>query len=120
MTTDGEIVASREGEEEPSVRVGDILKVSDQDTGFSTEAKSRWCMVTRIFGQNVRVAGRSASSTEGVAVPASAMDAFDRAGVFFRPGARISLSLALNCENVGQLPDPYRVQVLFYLNEDMP
>lgn len=77
-------------------------------------------MVTRIFGQNVRVAGRSASSDEGVPVPAGALAGFDKDGVFFRPGARVSLTLALSSEKLGQLPDPYKTQVLFFLNEDMP
>ena len=119
MARSGDGSEQQQDAEARHLRVGDVLEVADRDTGFSTDPKSRWCMVTRVFGQNVRVAGRSASSTEGVAVPASVIDAFDLDGVFFRPGARISLALALSCENVGQLPDPYKLQVLFYLNEDM-
>ena len=107
-------------EEPASLVVGDVLHVSDLDTGFSEKPKLRPCMITKIFGHNVRVAGRSASGDQGVPVPRETLPGFDRDGVFFRPGARISLGLANKSERLGVLPDPYKTQVLFYLNEDMP
>src|SRR5436309_2559176 len=107
-------------EESGELVVGDVLRVSDLDTGFSEKPELRPCMITKIFGHNARVAGRSASGTQGVPVPKGTLSGFDQEGVFFRPGARISLALAKKCERLGLLPEPYKTQVLFYLNEDMP
>lgn len=116
-----EQATTRDDDPEPEpLAVGDVLRISDLDTGFSEKSELRPCMVTRTFGQNVRVAGRSASSDEGVPVPMGTLPGFDKDGVFFRPGARVSLALASSSERLGPLPDPYKTQVLFFLNEDMP
>ena len=106
--------------ETAKVAVGHVLYLHDRDTGFSKKDVYRWCIVTAVVGRNVRVAGRSTTRTDGVPVPASAMQEFDEDGWVPRPPLRVSLALAQGARNIGPLPDHYLQQVLFYLNEDMP
>jgi hypothetical protein len=102
------------------VAVGHVLHLHDRDTGFSKKDVYRWCVVTAIVGRNVRVAGRSTTRTDGVPVPATAMEEFDKDGWVLRPPLRVSLAIAEAARDVGPLPDHYLQQVLFYLNEEMP
>jgi hypothetical protein len=103
-----------------AVSVGDVVRINDSVTRFSRKDKLRWCIVTAVFGRNVRVAGRSTTRTDGVFIPADVKPEFTKNGWVLRPAARISLAEAANARNVGPLPDHYRDQVLFFLNEDMP
>lgn len=100
-------------------KVGDVLYLPDSLTRLSRKDCMRWCVVTAVFGQNVRVAGRSTTRTDGVAVAASVMAEFTKDGWFPRPPVRISLADARAARNIGQLPDPYLFQVLFHMNEDI-
>jgi hypothetical protein len=100
--------------------VGDVLYLDDRTTGFSRKDRMRWCIVTAVFGRNVRVAGRSTTRQDGVPVPTAVMPEFDQDGWVPRPPLRISLAEAAAARNIGRLPEPYLTQVLFYMNEDMP
>jgi hypothetical protein len=102
------------------VEVGDVLYLHDRVTGFSRKDGLRWCVVTAVIGRNLRVAGRSSTRTDGVPVPAYAMEEFDRDGWVLRPPVRVSLADALAARNVGRLPSPYLEQALFFVDEDMP
>lgn len=102
------------------VSVGDVLYLHDQLTGFSGKDRLRWCIVTAVFGRNVRVAGRSTTRTDGVPVPADVKDEFTKDGWILRPALRISFSDALGATNIGPLPDHYVQQVLVFLNEELP
>jgi hypothetical protein len=73
------------------VAIGHVLHLHDRDTGFSKKDVYRWCVVTAIVGRNVRVAGRSTTRTDGVPVPATAIEEFDKDGWVLRPPLRISL-----------------------------
>lgn len=96
----------------PSVNVGDVLYLHDvRDTGFSPKQVMRWWIVIAITGYTVRLAPRSASS-RGVAVPKEAMVPFTRDGHVPRTTATISMATATAARNIGQLPEPYRTQVL--------
>lgn len=97
-----------------------MLYLHEGVTGFSRKDRLRWCVVTAVIGRNVRVAGRSSTRTDGVPVPASAMEEFDRDGWVLRPPVRVALADALAARNVGRLPSPYLEQVLFFVDEDMP
>lgn len=103
----------------PPPEVGDVLYLHDLVTGFSRKNVMRWCVVIAVIGPSVRVAGRSTTRTDGVPVPATAMDEFDKDGWIPRPALRIALSEALAARNIGRLPSHYVDQVLFYLNEDV-
>jgi hypothetical protein len=100
--------------------VGDVLYLHDAVTGFSRKDCMRWCVVTAIVGRHVRVAGRSASRTDGVPVPRTAMREFSADGWVLRPPLRIALADALPARNIGPLPRHYLEQVLFFVDEDMP
>lgn len=102
------------------VAIGDVLYLHDNVTRLSRKDVMRWCIVTAVIGRNVRVAGRSTTRKDGVPVPATAMDAFDKDGWVPRPAVRISLTEAHNAHNIGSLPNHYLQQVLFYCNEEMP
>jgi hypothetical protein len=102
------------------VAVGDVLHLHDHLTGFSKKDRLRWCVVTAVFGRNVRVAGRSTTRTDGVPVSAEVRDEFTKDGWILRPAMRIALADALAARNIGPLPDHYLHQVLFFLNEEMP
>jgi hypothetical protein len=52
-----------------SIRVGDVLRLNDLDTGFSSKDVLRWCIVTAVIGSNVRVAGRSTTREDGFPIP---------------------------------------------------
>lgn len=102
------------------VAVGDVLWLHDGVTGFSRKDKMRWCVVTAVFGRNVRVAGRSSTRTDGVPVPIDVKEEFTKDGWVLRPAVRIALADAIAARNIGPLCDRYLQQVLFFLNEDMP
>lgn len=102
------------------VGVGDVLHLHDHITGFSKKDVYRWCIVTAVVGQNVRVGGRSTTRQDGVSVPADAMPEFDADGWVPSPALRISLAEARAARNVGRLDNHLLQQVLFYLNEDIP
>lgn len=104
----------------PTVAVGDVLYLHERVTRLSGKDRMRWCIVTAVIGRNVRVAGRSTTRKDGVPVPETAMDQFDKDGWVPRPSVRISLADALDARNIGPLPDHYLQQVLFYCNEEMP
>ena len=87
-------------------------------TRFSKNDKYRWCIVTAVVGRDVRVAGRSTTRQDGVAVPESAMPEFDKEGWVPAPSVRISLAEAEAAQNIGSLPEHYLQQVLFFLNEE--
>jgi hypothetical protein len=99
--------------------VGDVLYLHDYVTRFSQKDKCRWCIVTAIIGADVRVAGRSSTRQDGVPVPQTAMEEFDKDGWVPSPAVRISRADAEAARNIGPLPDHYREQVLFFLNEDV-
>lgn len=101
------------------VSVGDVLLIKDRVTRFSRKDKLRWCVVTAVFGRNVRVAGRSTTRTDGVPLPEDVVAEFTKDGWVLRPAVRISLADAAAARNVGPLPGHYLQQVLFFLNEDM-
>lgn len=102
------------------VTVGDVLYLHESITRFSRKDCLRWCVVTAVFGRNVRVAGRSTTRTDGVSVPSAVMPEFTVDGWIPRPPVRISLADAAAARNVGRLPEPYLTQVMFHMNEDMP
>ena len=102
------------------VAVGDVVYLHDAVTGFSRKDCMRWCVVTAVLDRHVRVAGRSASRTDGVLVPQSVMAAFTADGWFLRPPLRISLADACAARNIGSLPEHYLAQVLFFVDEDLP
>jgi hypothetical protein len=104
----------------PSVAVGHVLYLHDRLTGFSRKDVMRWCIVTAVVGRHVRIAGRSASRTDGVHVPQEAMGEFTAEGWVLRPPLRIALSDATAARNIGPLPDHYLQQVLWFVDEDMP
>jgi hypothetical protein len=103
-----------------SIAVGDVIYLHDSLTGFSLKDCVRPCVVTAIFGRHVRVAGRSTTRREGVAVPASAMEKFDRDGWVLNPPVRISLAEAQAAENIGSLPEHYLTQIRFFCDEALP
>jgi hypothetical protein len=107
-------MSSQEG-----LAVGDVLWLHDAVTGFSRKDRMRWCVVSAVFGRNVRVAGRSSTRTDGVPVPREVKDEFTKDGWVLRPAVRVGLADALAARNIGPLPDHYLQQVLFFLNEDM-
>lgn len=94
--------------------IGDVIRVDDRITRFSKKKRNRmrWCMVAAVFGPHVRVVGRTATGRSGVFTPALTLPQFDRDGYFWPGSARIPLSIAAGCRNIGQLPEPYRSQVL--------
>jgi len=100
-----------------ALAVGDVLYLQESITRFSGKDCLRWCVLTAIFGRNVRVAGRSTTRTDGVPVPKGVMPEFTADGWFPRPPVRISLADAQAARNIGRLPDPYLFQVLFHMNE---
>ena len=102
------------------VSVGDVLYLHESITRFSRKNRLRWCVVTAVFGRNVRVAGRSTTRTDGVPEPSDVMPEFTIDGWIPRPPVRISLADASAARNIGRLPEPYLTQVLFHMNEDMP
>jgi hypothetical protein len=110
----------RLSDEPCTVAVGDVLHLPDPFTGFSRKDCMRWCVVTAVFGRNVRVAGRSTTRTDGVNVPQDLKDEFTKDGWVLRPAVRITLREAAAARNIGPLPDHYLQQVLFFLNEEMP
>jgi hypothetical protein len=99
--------------------VGDVLYLHDHVTRFSAKDKFRWCVVTAIVGQDVRVAGRSTTRSDGVPVPATAMEEFNKDGWVPAPAVRVSRAEAEVSRNIGPLPDQYREQVLFFCNEEI-
>lgn len=103
----------------PQVAVGDILYLHDRLTGFSQKDVMRWCIVTAVIGTSVRVAGRSSTRTDGVPIPAYAMDRFDRDGWVMASAVRVSLADAEASENIGKIDDHHLQQVLFFVNEDV-
>jgi hypothetical protein len=103
-----------------SLAVGSVLYLHESITGFSGKDRMRWCVVTAVVGRNVRVAGRSATRTDGVPVPKGVLPEFDKDGWFPRPPVRIAMVDAVAARNVGLLPEPYLFQVLFHMNETMP
>jgi hypothetical protein len=115
-----EFIASNAQGHAASLAVGHVLYLHDHVTGFSRKDVMRWCIVTSIVGPSVRVAGRSSSREDGVPVPSTAMDEFDRDGWVPRPPLRIARADALAARSIGRLPSHYLEQVLFFLNEDMP
>jgi hypothetical protein len=105
-------------EKEP-LAAGDVLYLHDHVTRFSRKDRYRWCIVTAVVGADVRVAGRSTTRTDGVPVPKTAMEEFDKDGWVPAPAVRVSRTDAEAALNIGPLPDHYRDQVLFFLNEDV-
>jgi hypothetical protein len=102
------------------VQVGDVVQLHDAVAGFSGGDRLRWFVVTAVVGRNVRVAGCSSTRTDGVPVPSSAMEAFDRDVWVLRPPVRTALADIETARNAGQLPSAYVDKVLFYVGEDMP
>lgn len=92
--------------------IGEVLRLHENVTRFSTRNVVRWCVVVAIVGQSVRVVGRSASVRRGVFTPAGTLPEFDRDGYFWPSSARISKSDAERARRIGQLPEPYLSQVL--------
>jgi hypothetical protein len=103
----------------PRVAVGDVLYLHDRVTGFSRKDRMRWCIATAVVGGSVRVAGRSATRTDGVPIPADAMERFDKDGWVMQSTVRISLRDAEAAENLGQIDDHYLQQILFFTSEDI-
>lgn len=100
--------------------VGDVLHLHDYVTRFSKKDRCRWCVVTAIVGRDVRVAGRSTTRQDGVPIPMTAMEEFDKDGWIPAPALRISRADAEAARNIGPLPDHYLQQVLFFMNEELP
>lgn len=107
-------------EEKKALAVGDVLYLHDHVTRFSKKNCYRWCVVTAVVGRDVRVGGRSTTREDGVPIPQTAMKEFDKDGWIPAPALRISLADAEAARNIGPLPDHYREQILFFLNEDLP
>ena len=98
---------------EPRPTIGDVLRVPDSLTGWSDDlTKHRWCMVVADLGFSVRVMPRSASGGQGVFVPETAMDRFTEDGHFYDNPKSLPLISLRGCDNIGQLPEPYREAVL--------
>ena len=93
--------------------VGDVLRVPDSLTGWSDDpTKRRWCMVVADLGISVRALPRSASGGSGVFVPRDAMERFTEDGHFYYDPKSLPYSSLLGYDNIGQLPEPYRSDVL--------
>lgn len=121
----GTTASARPGDSDPmtnqdSIRVGDVLRLNDLDTGFSSKDVLRWCIVTAVIGSSVRVAGRSTTREDGFPIPKDVMPEFDLDGRVPPPPLRVSLRLARGSRNIGQLPSPWLEQLLFFMNEDIP
>jgi hypothetical protein len=100
-------------DDEGKPAVGDVLRVPDSLTGWSDDpGKHRWCMVVADLGFSVRALPRSASGGQGVFVPEAAMERFSEDGHFYDDPKSLPLSSLRGCDNIGQLPEPYRGQVL--------
>jgi hypothetical protein len=69
-------------------------------------------MVVADLGFSVRAIPRSASGGSGVPVPRTAMERFTADGHFYDDPKSLPLSSLAGCDNIGQLPEPYRGQVL--------
>ena len=103
----------------PRVTEGDVLYLHDRVTGFSHKNVMRWCVVTRVVGGRVRVAGRSASRKDGVPIPANVMERFDKDGWVMSSTRSISLADAEAAEDIGKIDDRYFQQIRFFTNEDV-
>jgi hypothetical protein len=103
----------------PRVTGGDVLYLHDRVTGFSAKDVMRWCIVIRVIGGRVRVAGRSASRKDGIPIPASAMERFTKDGWVMASPRSISLADAEAAENIGKIDDHYLQQIRFFANEDV-
>lgn len=77
-----------------------------------TQSKMRWCMVVAHMGFSIKVMPRSASSDEGVEVPATAMDRFTEDGRFYNDPKTLHWTDLEGIDNIGQLAQPYMQQVL--------
>ncbi len=93
--------------------VGDIYRLPDLLTGFSNDpSKHRWCMVVVADRYSVRVCPRSKSSSEGVWVPATAMDCFTEDGRFYDDWKSVSVADLRSYECAGPLPAAHRDAVV--------
>ncbi len=72
----------------------------------------RWCMVVAIVGRTVRLAPRSASVPAAVFSPMSSKPEFTADGWFGRWSATADLADVQAAQNIGQIPDPERTQIL--------
>jgi len=92
--------------------IGDILYLHDHETKASDKDIMRWCMVIAITGSMLRVAPRSATNPGPVFCPAEAMKRFTKDGWFSRWAISVPVAVADAAENIGQLREPERTQVL--------
>lgn len=92
---------------------GEILKLDDLETGFSKKnpKRSRPYVVIGKAGLQIRVVPQSTNLEEGVLVPEGVVAGLEE-GCFVPYAANVRLSLCLEAEPVGHLPDPYKSEVL--------
>lgn len=94
------------------IAVGDVLMLLDHDTGASTKAVRRPCMVVAISPAIVLVAPRSASVSGSVPTPIGAATGLNKEGSFSGWRCRVSRAIAEAAENRGQLAEPYKSEIL--------
>jgi hypothetical protein len=104
-----------QGEPPPQLKPlrGEILKLDDLDTGFSPKnpKRNRPYVVINTAGMLVRVVPQSTNLEKGVLVPEDVVSGLEE-GCFVPYAANVRLSLCLEAEPVGHLPDPYKREVL--------
>lgn len=93
--------------------IGDVVRLPDSLTGYSdAPGKMRWCIVVVDLGFSMRVLPRSATSKEGIEVPASAMDEFTEDGRVFNKQKSVRVDALRGAANIGPLPEQYLAPVL--------
>jgi hypothetical protein len=92
---------------------GEILKLDDIDTGFSANnpKRNRPYVVVNTAGMLVRVVPQSTNMERGVLVPDGVIDRLEE-GCFAPYAANVRLSIALQGEPMGLLPEPYLAAVI--------
>ena len=97
-------------------QIGDMVRLHNADTKISKDPRKaqevRWCMVIGISGSSVRVAPRSTTVKGPVFTSEKLMPEFSRDGWFKRWSVSVPKRIVDNAQNIGQLPEPARTDVL--------
>jgi hypothetical protein len=96
----------------PAPLRGELLKMSDRDTGFSPDnpKENRPYVVIGVSGRRVRVVPQSSEGDRGVHVPEGAVDGLDE-GWFVPWSTTVSVRHAASRPAIGHLPATYLGQV---------
>lgn len=92
---------------------GEILKLDDLETGFSKNnpKQNRPYVVIGKAGMQMRVVPQSTNLEVGIFVPEGVVAGL-KEGCFVPYAANVRLSICLEAEPIGHLPDPYKTEVL--------